>query len=110
MNTLRNRVQLIGHVGVDPEVLVLEGDKKLAKFSVATNDSYKNAKGEKVVETQWHTVIAWNKTAEIIEKYVAKGSEIVLEGKMVTRNFETKEGIKKYVTEIVCHEVVLLGK
>lgn len=110
MNTLRNRVQLIGNLGADPEILALEGGKKLAKFSIATNESYKNQQGEKVTETQWHAVVAWNKTAEIIEKYVVKGKEIILEGKLVTRNYETKTGEKRYVTEVVCTEVVLLGK
>ena len=110
MNTLRNRVQLIGNLGADPEILALEGGKKLAKFSIATNESYKNQQGEKVTETQWHAVVAWNKTAEIIEKYVVKGKEIILEGKLVTRHYETKTGEKRYVTEVVCTEVVLLGK
>ena len=82
MNTLRNKVQLIGNLGNNPEVISLESGKKLVKFSLATNDSYKNAKGEKVVDTQWHNIIAWNKTAEIIEEYVIKGSEIAIEGKV----------------------------
>ena len=75
MNTLRNKVQLIGNMGNDPEIILLEGGKKLAKFSMATNDTYKNSVGEKVTDTQWHNIIAWNKTAEIIEKYVQKGIE-----------------------------------
>ncbi|MDG1111582.1 MAG: single-stranded DNA-binding protein, partial [Polaribacter sp.] len=82
MNTLRNKVQLIGNLGNDPEIITLESGKKLAKFSIATNESYKNAMGEKVTDTQWHNVIAWNKTAEIIEKYVIKGNEIAIEGKL----------------------------
>ena len=72
MSTLRNKVQLIGNLGTNPEVITLESGKKLAKFSLATNESYKNAKGEKVTETQWHNIVAWNKTADIIEKYVEK--------------------------------------
>jgi len=95
MNTLRNKVQLIGNLGNDPEIITLESGKKLAKFSIATNESYKNAMGEKVTDTQWHNIIAWNKTAEIIEKYVTKGNEIAIEGKLTSRSYENKEGEKK---------------
>ena len=109
MNTLRNKVQLIGNMGNDPEIISLEGGKKLAKFSMATNDTYKNGAGEKVTETQWHNIIAWNKTADIIEKYVQKGKEIMIEGKLTTRSYEHKEGEKKYITEVVCNELLLLG-
>ena len=109
MNTLRNKVQLIGNMGNDPEIILLEGGKKLAKFSMATNDTYKNSEGEKVTETQWHNIIAWNKTADIIEKYVQKGKEIMIEGKLTTRSYENKEGEKKYITEVVCNELLLLG-
>ena len=109
MNTLRNKVQLIGNLGNDPEIITLESGKKLAKFSVATNESYKNATGEKVTDTQWHNIIAWNKTAEIIEKYVTKGNEIAIEGKLTSRSYETKEGEKKYITEVVCNELLTLG-
>jgi len=109
MNTLRNKVQLIGNLGNDPEIITLESGKKLAKFSIATNESYKNATGEKVTDTQWHNVIAWNKTAEIIEKYVTKGNEIAIEGKLTSRSYETKEGENKYITEVVCNELQLLG-
>lgn len=109
MNTLRNKVQLIGNLGNDPEIILLENGKKIAKFSIATNDTYKNAQGEKVVDTQWHNVVAWNKTAEIIEKYVEKGKEIAVEGRLTNRSYETKEGEKRYITEIVCNELLLLG-
>ena len=109
MNTLRNKVQLIGNMGNDPEMISLEGGKKLAKFSMATNDTYKNGAGEKVTETQWHNIIAWNKTADIIEKYVQKGKEIMIEGKLTTRSYENKEGEKRYITEVVCNELLLLG-
>ena len=87
MNTLRNKVQLIGNLGNDPEIITLDSGKKLAKFSIATNESYKNTMGEKVTDTQWHNVIAWNKTAEIIEKYVTKGNEIAIEGKLTSRSY-----------------------
>lgn len=110
MNTLRNKVQLIGHVGNAPEILTLESGKKLAKFSIATNESYKNAKGEKITDTQWHNVVAWGKTAELIENYVPKGKEIGVEGKLTSRTYEDKDGIKRYITEVVCNELLLLGK
>ena len=109
MSTLRNKVQLIGNLGSNPEVITLDSGKKLAKFSIATNESYKNAKGEKVESTQWHNLIAWNKTAEIIEKYVVKGNEIAIEGKLTSRSYEDKEGVKKYITEIVVNELLMLG-
>jgi single-strand DNA-binding protein len=109
MNTLRNKVQLIGNLGNDPEIINLESGKTLAKFSIATNESYKNASGEKVTDTQWHNVVAWGKTAEIIEKYVTKGKEVAIEGKLTSRSYETKEGEKRYVTEVVCNELLMLG-
>ncbi|HHC79982.1 MAG TPA: single-stranded DNA-binding protein [Flavobacteriia bacterium] len=110
MNTLRNKVQLIGNLGNNPEVITLDSGKKLARFSIATNDFYKNANGEKVEDTQWHNVIAWNKTAEIVEKYLVKGNEVAIEGKLTTRSYEDKTGIKKYFTEIVVNELLMLGK
>ncbi|MFV8225174.1 single-stranded DNA-binding protein [Christiangramia aquimixticola] len=110
MSTLRNTVQLIGHVGNEPEIVNLESGKKLAKFSVATNESYKNSKGEKITDTQWHNIVAWGKTADLIENYVPKGKEVGIEGKLTTRSYEDKDGVKRYITEVVCHEVLLLGK
>ena len=109
MNALKNKVQLIGNLGMDPEIKILEGDKKLAKMSIATNNSYKNAQGELVKETQWHNLIAWGKTAEIFEKHIKKGREIAIEGKLINRNFIDKEGLKRYVTEIQVNEVLILG-
>jgi single-strand DNA-binding protein len=110
MNTLRNKVQLIGNLGNDPEIVNLESGKTLAKFSVATNESYKNAQGEKVTDTQWHNIVAWGKTAQIIEKYVGKGKEVAIEGKLTTRSWEDKDGVKRYSTEVVCSELLILGK
>ena len=110
MNALRNKVQLIGHVGNAPEILTLESGKKLAKFSIATNESYKNAKGEKITDTQWHNIVAWGKTAELVENYVPKGKEIGIEGKLTSRSYEDKAGQKRYITEIVCNDLLLLGK
>ena len=110
MNSLRNKVQLIGNLGNDPEIINLETGKKLAKFSVATNESYKNAQGEKITDTQWHNVVAWGKTADIIEKYVTKGKEVAIEGKLTNRVWEDKDGNKRYVTEVVCNELLMLSK
>ncbi len=109
MNTLRNKVQLIGHLGNNPEIISLENGKKIAKFSLATNDSYKNAQGEKVTNTEWHNLVAWNKTAEIIENYLEKGKEIAIEGKLTTRSYDDKDGNKKYITEVVVNELLMLG-
>ena len=110
MSTLRNKVQLIGNLGNNPEIITLDSGRKLAKFSIATNESYKNSQGEKVKDTQWHNIVAWNKTAEIIEKYLEKGNEVAIEGKLTSRSYETKEGEKRYVTEVVCNEVLMFGK
>ena len=109
MNALKNRVQLIGNLGNDPEIINLEGGAKLAKFSIATSDSYKNAQGEKVEETQWHNIVAWGKTAEIVENYITKGKQVAIDGKLVHRTYETKEGEKRYITEIKCNELLMLG-
>jgi single-strand DNA-binding protein len=87
----------------------LESGKTLSKFSIATNESYKNAKGELVKDTQWHHVLAWGKTAEVIEKYVTKGKEIAIEGKLTSRAYDDKEGVKRYITEVVCNEMLMLG-
>ena len=108
MNSLKNRVQLIGHLGGDPEVKNTEGGKKLVKVSIATNEIYKNNSGEKVTETNWHNLIAWGKVAEIAEKYLKKGSEIAVEGRLTTRNYDDKDGIKRYFTEVVVNEILML--
>jgi single-strand DNA-binding protein len=108
MKSVRNSVQLIGRLGKDPEVKTF-GDKQKASFSVATSDSYKNAKGEKVEDTQWHNVIIWGKQAEVAGKYLKKGSEIALEGKLVHRVYETDKGEKRYITEINVNDFALLG-
>ena len=110
MYALKNKVQLIGHLGNAPEVKTLESGKKMTTFNVATNESYRNAKGEKVTETQWHRVVAWGKVAEIAVKYLEKGKEVALEGKLVNRSYNDRGGQKKYVTEIQVNELLLLGK
>ena len=109
MSTLRNKVQLIGNLGNTPEIINLESGKKLAKISLATNETYKNNKGESIKETQWHNLIAWGKTADIIEKHLQKGNEIAVEGKLVSRSYEDKNGEKRYITEIVINELLMLG-
>lgn len=110
MNAMKNRVQLIGNVGNDPEVKNLDGGKKVAHLNIATNDSYKNDKGERVEQTEWHRVVAWGKTAEIIEKFVTKGNQVGIEGKLTNRSYDDKNGEKRYITEVVVSEVMLLGK
>ncbi len=109
MSTLKNHVQLIGNVGQDPTITNLESGKKVARFSIATNESYKNSKGEKVQNTDWHTIVAWGKTAEIVEKFVTKGKEVAVTGKLRTRNYTTDEGSNRYVTEVEAREILLLG-
>ncbi len=110
MNTLRNKVQLIGNLGNDPEIINLGSGKTLAKFAIATNENYTNNKGEKITDTQWHNIVAWGKTAQIIEKYVTKGKEVAIEGKLTSRSYDDKEGNKRYITEVVCSELLMLGK
>lgn len=109
MSRIRNKVQLIGNVGGEPTIVNLESGKKVAKFSLATNENYKNGKGEKVQNTYWHSIVAWGKTADIIEKYVDIGKEIAVEGKLTSRSYEDKEGAKRYVTEVVVSEILLMG-
>ena len=109
MNNLKNKVQLIGNLGNTPEVINLESGKKLAKFSIATNESYKNAKGEQIKDTQWHNVVAWGKTADIIEKYLQKGNEVAIEGKLINRSYDDKDGNKRYITEVLANEILMLG-
>jgi single-strand DNA-binding protein len=110
MNNLRNSVRLIGNLGAAPEVKNLEKGNKVAKLSLATNETYTNQKGEKVTETQWHNLVVWGKTAEIAEKYLTKGSEVAIEGKLTSRSYTDKEGVKKYITEIVVNDFLMLDK
>lgn len=110
MYALKNKVQLIGNLGNNPEIKTLDGGKKLAKFSIATSEIYNNAKGEKVKETQWHNLVAWGKVAEIAEKYLSKGSEVAVEGKLTSRSYSDKEGNKKYITEVQVNEILMLGE
>jgi single-strand DNA-binding protein len=107
---MKNSVQLIGHVGQEPEIKNLETGKKLANISIATNEVYYKENGDKVEKTEWHRVTAWGKTAEIIEKYVTKGKEVAVEGKLTHRSYDDKEGNKRYITEVVINEILLLSK
>ncbi len=107
---MKNKVQLIGNVGQEPEIKTFDGGKKVASITIATNEYYTNDKGEKVEDTQWHRVSAWGKVADIIEKYVTKGKEIAIEGKLTHRSYDDKNGEKRYITEVVANDVLLLGK
>ena len=109
MKNLKNSVQLIGRLGNDPEVRTFDSGKKKATFSLATNETYYNSKGEKVTDTQWHNVVVWGKKADVVENHLKKGSEIALEGKLINRSYE-KDGEKKYVTEISLNELLMMGK
>jgi len=109
MYALKNKVQLIGNLGNAPEIKTIEGGKKMAKFSVATNETYRNAKGEKITDTQWHNLIAWGRIAEIAEKFLSKGKEVAIEGRLVNRSYIDREGNKKYITEIHISELLMLG-
>lgn len=110
MNAMKNRVQLIGRLGQDPEVRTLNSGKMVAQFSLATSETYKNSAGERVQDTQWHQVVAWGKLAEISQNLLIKGQEVVIEGKITYRNYEDKNGIKRYVTEIIATDIMLVGK
>lgn len=107
---MKNKVQIIGHVGQDPEIKIIDEGKKVAHFSIATNDVYYRDNGDKVEKTEWHRITAWGKTAEIIERFVTKGKEVGIEGRLTHRNYEDKEGVKRYITEIIANEILLLGK
>ena len=108
MNTLQNKVQLIGNLGKDPEIKNLTSGKIKASFSIATSDYYKNSDGEKVTDTQWHNVIAWGKLAEIAENYLQKGNKVAVEGKLIHRVYDDNDGQKKYITEVVANSLMML--
>lgn len=106
---MRNRVTLIGRLGKDPEMTTTETGKKRTTFSLATNENYVNSKGEKVEQTEWHNVVFWGKPAEIAAKYLEKGREVAMEGRISTRTYDDEKGVRRYVTEIVGNELVLLS-
>ena len=104
-----NKVILLGHLGKDPEVRYLENERTLARFTLATNETYKNRAGERVTSTAWHNIVLWTPLAEIAEKYLSKGRQVYLEGKLTSRSYVDKEGQPKYTTEVVGQHLVLLG-
>ena len=109
MTNLKNSVRLIGHIGQKPEVKTIPNGKKVANFSLATSDTYKDAEGQKVTETTWHNLVAWGKQVDLIEKYLDKGQEIAIEGKLMNRNYVDKNGVKKYITEIFVNDFHMIG-
>lgn len=109
MNSIKNRVTLSGHLGQDPEVKNFDNGKTVTKFSLATNESYRNDKGETVTETHWHNLVLWNGLGKMAEKNLSKGKEVFVEGKLVTRQYTDKEGTKKYITEVVVSELLILA-
>jgi single-strand DNA-binding protein len=108
MNSLKNRVTLIGNLGQDPELKTIDGGRKVAHFTLATNDGFKNADGQKVSETTWHNIVAWNGLAETASNFLKKGREVAVEGRIVYRSYEDKKGVTKNITEIVLNDLVLL--
>lgn len=110
MNTLKNKVQLIGRLGQDPEIVTFNDGNKMAKFSLATDDSYKDNTGKKVERTYWHNIVVKGGLVAIVENYVNKGKEIAIEGKLTNRAWDDKDGTKRYITEILVNELLLLSK
>ncbi|MCB0792430.1 MAG: single-stranded DNA-binding protein [Flavobacteriales bacterium] len=110
MNTLKNNVQLIGNLGNDPEIRETAGGKRMARMSVATNDSYRNQAGERIDDTQWHTVVAWGKQADLVQGMLRKGSHVVLQGRLVHRSFEGRDGQKRFMTEVVMNEFQVMDR
>jgi len=109
MNPIKNRVQLIGHLGANPEVKVLESGKKMARFAVAINESYKNQQGEKVNHTSWHQIVAWGPQAELASRILEKGSQVAVEGKLGNREYTDREGRKHLLTEVTLSYILVLG-
>ncbi len=109
MNMIRNNVQLVGNLGQNPEVKTLPGGKKVANFSIACTESRTDKEGRKTETTQWFNAVAWEGLATIAEKYMVKGKQVAISGKLVNKNWTDKEGITRYSTEIVCADILLLG-
>lgn len=109
MRNLRNSATLIGRVGLEPKIVNFDNGNRIATFSLATDDSYKNKEGEKVENTQWHNIVVRNGLVKVVEGYVKKGQEICVEGKITTRTWDDKEGKKHYTTEIMVNDLLLLG-
>jgi single-strand DNA-binding protein len=108
MTTLRNRVQLVGNLGMDPEIVKFESGKKIAKFTVATNENFSDSNGKVTTNTQWHNIIAWGKQADIAEKYLEKGKEVAIEGRLTYRQYEDKNKQTKHITEIVLNHFIVI--
>ena len=105
-----NKVILVGNLGKDPEIRHFEGGSAVAHFSLATTEAYKDKLGQRIEQTEWHKITAWGKTAELIEKFVVKGKEIAIEGKLSHRSYDDKDGNKRYITEVIANEVLFLSK
>ncbi|MCH9659799.1 MAG: single-stranded DNA-binding protein [Bacteroidetes bacterium] len=110
MNALRNKVQLIGRLGQEPEIMSFPDGNKMAKFSMATDDSYKDKDGQKVERTYWHNIVVRGGLVNVVENYVVKGQEIAIEGKLTNRSWEDNDGVKRYMTEVLVNELLMLGK
>ncbi len=109
MNNLRNSVHLIGNLGMDPEIKTLDSGRKLARFSLATSETFRNGEGKQIKETQWHNIVAWGGSATIAEKFLKKGREIAIQGRLSHRQYEDKSGNTRYFTEVIANEIALLG-
>lgn len=105
-----NKVILVGNVGIDPEVRYLEGGTAVASLRMATSETYKNKNGERITQTEWHNIVLWRGLAEITEKYVKKGMQLYVEGRLRTRSWDDKEGNKRYTTEIVADSMKMLSR
>jgi len=105
MMNIKNHVQLIGRLGANPEVKILENGHKLARFSVAVTETYTTKSGERVNDVQWHSIVAWGSLATIAERILQKGTQVTVDGKLFNRSFTNKEGIKRNTTEIVANEL-----
>lgn len=110
MNVLKNNVQLIGHLGMEVEIKDLDSGNKVANVRMATNDYYTNAKGEKVEDTQWHNLVAWGKIADWMNQLLTKGSEVLIQGKLVHRNYETEKGETRSVSEIIVRDFMKITR
>ena len=109
MANIRNKVILIGRLGADPKIVPLDSEKRLANFRLATNDVYIKDDGEKVINTQWHSIVVWGKLVDITSRFLKKGTEVAVEGKITYKSYDDKEGITRYISEIVVHDIQLLG-
>ena len=105
-----NKAILLGNLGKDPEIRRLDDGRAVANFSIATSESYKNKAGERVTNTEWHNIVLWSPLAEIAENYLKKGNQVYIEGKISNRSYEDKDGVKKYISEVVGRDITLLGR